>query len=46
MFLKIKNIKATLYTENLQITERVLYDNLLRNTIQELLIFRHRASSI
>jgi len=36
MFLKMI-IKAILYTENLQITERVLYDNLLRKPIQELL---------
>jgi len=30
-------IKAILYAENLQITERVLYDNLLRKPIHELL---------
>jgi len=37
MFLKIMIIKAILYTENLQVTERILYDNLLRKPIQELL---------
>jgi hypothetical protein len=30
-------IKAILYTENLQITERVLYDNLLRTPIKDFL---------
>lgn len=36
MFLKMI-IKAILYTENLQITERVIYGNLPRKPIQELL---------
>jgi len=35
MFLKTTIIKVILYTENLQITERVLYDNLLRIPIQD-----------